>query len=238
MRQVALFQLYRSFPISKNTHFRNELSPKPSLWKWTCLAPRLHYSSRSNRFASRGPSSDTSSKWIDWEGLGKRRTGTKTGLGKKWALFGWEYKLIFISMAARFASRNGLLDVYLHLSYIFMKGFLSRTNCENSFFSFLSRVCSRSYHLRDDRQIFCHEFLRRYICVLRRVVPHSGEVREFLQPPPRPRPQGLLVFLTRKSWGRGVFQSTQTRVQRSFPRGGGRNSKSATPDLFFTQLDC
>ena len=141
-------------------------------------------------------------------------------------------------MAARFASRNGLLDVYLHLSYIFMKGFLSRTNCENSFFSFLSRVCSRSYHLRDDRQIFCHEFLRRYICVLRRVVSHSGEVREFLQPPPRPRPQGLLVFLTRKSWGRAVFQSTQTRVQRSFPRGGERNSKSATPDLFFTQLDC
>ena len=93
-------------------------------------------------------------------------------------------------MAARFASRNGSLDVYLHLSYIFMKGFLSRTNCENSFFSFLSRVCSRSYHLRDDWQIFCHEFLRCYICVLCRVVPHSGEVREFLQPPPKPRPQG------------------------------------------------
>ena len=141
-------------------------------------------------------------------------------------------------MASCFASRNGLLDVYLHLSYIFIKGFLSRINFENSLFSFLSRVCSRSYHLRDDRQIFCHEFLRRYICVLCRVVPYSGEVRGFLQPPPRHRPQGLLVFLTRKSWGRGVFQSTQTRVQRSFRRGGERNSKSATPDLFFTQLDC
>ena len=82
-------------------------------------------------------------------------------------------------MVARFASRNGLLDIYL--SYIFMKGFLSRINRENSLFSFLSRVCSRSYHLRDDRQIFCHEFLRRYICVLCRVVPYSGEVREFLQ---------------------------------------------------------
>ena len=120
-------------------------------------------------------------------------------------------------MAAHFASRNGLSDVYL--SYIFMKGFLSRINRENSLFSFLCRVCSRSYHLRDDRQIFCHEFLRRYICVLCRVVPHSGEVREFLQPPPKPRSQGLLFFLTRTSWGRGAFQSTQTRVQRSFPRG-------------------
>ena len=102
-------------------------------------------------------------------------------------------------MAARFASRNGLLNVYL--SYIFMKGFLSRINCENSLFSFLSRVCSRSYHLRDDGQIFCHEFLRRYICVLCRVVPHSGEVREFLQPPPRPHPQGLFVFLNEKILG-------------------------------------
>ena len=171
-------------------------------------------------------------------------------------------------MAAHFASRNGLLDVYL--SYIFMKGFLSRINRENSLFSFLCRVCSRSYHLRDDRQIFCHEFLRRYICVLCRVVPHSGEVREFLQTPPKPRPSAASfpvvlgdfgcdvtcqayrensltglgtrrVFSfskTRKSWGRGVFQSTQTRVQRSFPRGGERNSKSATPDLFFTQQGC
>ena len=121
-------------------------------------------------------------------------------------------------MASCLASRNGLLDVSLHLSYI-MKGFLSRINFENSLFSFFSRACSRSYHLRDDRQIFCHEFLRRYICVLCRVVPYSGEVRGFLQPPPRHRPQGLLVFLTRKSWGRGVFQSTQPRVQRSFPRG-------------------
>ena len=93
-------------------------------------------------------------------------------------------------MASCFASRNGLLDVYLHLSYIFIKGFLSRINFENSLFSFLSRVCSRSYHLRDDRQIFCHEFLRRYICVLCRVVPYSGEVRGFLQPLPRHRPQG------------------------------------------------
>ena len=114
----------------------------------------------------------------------------------------------------------------------------NKINCKNSSFSFLSRVCSRSYHLRDDRQIFCYEFLRRYICVLCRVVPYSGEVRGFLQPPPRHLPQGLLVFLTRKSWGRGVFQSTQTRVQRSFPRGGERNSKSATPDLFFTQQGC
>ena len=152
-------------------------------------------------------------------------------------------------MAAHFASRNGLLDVYL--SYIFMKGFLSRINRENSLFSFLCRVCSRSYHLRDDRQIFCHEFLRRYICVLCRVVPHSGEVREFLQTPPKPRPSAASfpvvlgdfgcdvtcqayrensltglgtrrVFSfskTRKSWGRGAFQSTVTRVQRSFPRG-------------------
>ena len=101
-------------------------------------------------------------------------------------------------MASCFASRNGLLDVYLHLSYIFIKGFLSRINFENSLFSFLSRVCSRSYHLRDDWQIFCHEFLRRYICVLCRVVPYSGEVREFLQLPPRPRPQGLLVFQNEK----------------------------------------
>ena len=100
-------------------------------------------------------------------------------------------------MASCLASRNGLLDVYLHLSYI-MKGFLSRINFENSLFSFFSRACSRSYHLRDDRQIFCHEFLRRYICVLCRVVPYSGEVREFLQLPPRPRPQGLLVFQNEK----------------------------------------
>ena len=74
----------------------------------------------------------------------------------------------------------------------------NKINCKNSSFSFLSRVCSRSYHLRDDRQIFCHEFLRRYICVLCRVVPYSGEVREFLQLPPRPRPQGLLVFQNEK----------------------------------------
>ena len=106
-------------------------------------------------------------------------------------------------MVARFASRNGLLDIYL--SYIFMKGFLSRINRENSLFSFLSRVCSRSYHLRDDRQIFCHEFLRRYICVLCRVVPYSGEVREFLQLPPRPRPQGLLVFQNEKILGTRCF---------------------------------
>ena len=115
-------------------------------------------------------------------------------------------------MAARFASRNGLLDVYFIL-HIYERFFVkNKINCENSSFSFLSRVCSRSYHLRDDRQIFCHEFLRRYICVLCRVVPHSGEVRGFLQLPPRPRPQGLLVFLTRKSWGRGAFQSIETRV--------------------------
>ena len=133
-------------------------------------------------------------------------------------------------MVARFDSRNGLLDIYL--SYIFMKGFLSRINRENSLFSFLSRVCSRSYHLRDDRQIFCHEFLRRYICVLCRVVPYSGEVREFLQLPPRPRPRGLLVFQSEKILGTRCF--FLTRVQRSFHRGGERNSKSVMPDLFFT----
>ena len=148
--------------------------------------------------------------------------------------------------------------------------YLWKVFCENSLFSFLCRVCSRSYHLRDDRQIFCHEFLRRYICVLCRVVPHSGEVREFLQTPPKPRPSAASfpvvledfgcdvtcqayrensrtglgtrrVFSfskTRKSWGRGAFQSTVTRVQRSFPRGWERNSKSATPDLFFTQQGC
>ena len=76
----------------------------------------------------------------------------------------------------------------IFILHIYVKGFLSRISFEISLFSFLSRVCSRSYHLRDDRQIFCHEFLRRYICVFRRVVPHSGEVRAFFQPPPRPRP--------------------------------------------------
>ena len=50
-----------------------------------CLVPRPHYSARPKRFGSRGPienvsrpfASDTSPKWIDREGLGKRRTGTR-----------------------------------------------------------------------------------------------------------------------------------------------------------------
>ena len=134
-------------------------------------------------------------------------------------------------MAARFASRNGLLDVYL--SYIFMEGFLSgiKLIAKTSSFSFLSRVCSRSYHLRDDRQIFCYEFLRRYICVLCRVVPYSGEVREFLQLPPRPRPQGLLVFQNEKILETRCFSKHSNTCPKF-------NSKSATPDLFFTQQGC
>ena len=50
-----------------------------------CLVPRPHYFALPKRFGSRGPSenvsrpfaSDTSPKWIDREGLGKRRTGTR-----------------------------------------------------------------------------------------------------------------------------------------------------------------
>ena len=49
-----------------------------------CLVPRPHYSARPKRFGSRGLSesvsrpyfSDTSPKWIDREGLGRRRVGT------------------------------------------------------------------------------------------------------------------------------------------------------------------
>ena len=41
------------------------------------LVPRPHYSARTKRFGSRGPSVNTSPKGIDREGLGKRRTGTR-----------------------------------------------------------------------------------------------------------------------------------------------------------------
>ena len=53
--------------------------------------PRPQYYTRPKRFGSRGPSedfvsrpfvSDTSPKWIDRKGLGKRRTGTMRGLWK------------------------------------------------------------------------------------------------------------------------------------------------------------
>ena len=41
-------------------------------------SPRPHYSARPKYLGSRGPSvSDTSPKWIDREGLGKRRTRTR-----------------------------------------------------------------------------------------------------------------------------------------------------------------
>ena len=45
-----------------------------------CLVPRPRFSSRPKRFESRGlceNASDTSTKRIDREGLGKRRTGTR-----------------------------------------------------------------------------------------------------------------------------------------------------------------
>ena len=45
-----------------------------------CLVPRPRFSSRPKRFGSRGlceNASDTSTKRIDREGLGKRRTGTR-----------------------------------------------------------------------------------------------------------------------------------------------------------------
>ena len=53
-----------------------------------CLVPRPQFFARPKRFGSRGPSenvpqtSNTSPKWIDWEGLGKRRTGFLQGLGR------------------------------------------------------------------------------------------------------------------------------------------------------------
>ena len=54
-------------------------------WLTPCLVPRPYYSTRPKRFGSCGPienvrwpfASDTSPKWIDLEGLWKRRTGTR-----------------------------------------------------------------------------------------------------------------------------------------------------------------
>ena len=54
-------------------------------WLTPCLVPRPYYSTRPKRFGSCGPienvrwpfASDTSPKWIDREGLWKRRTGTR-----------------------------------------------------------------------------------------------------------------------------------------------------------------
>ena len=49
-----------------------------------CLVPRPHYYARPMRFGSRGPAvrlSDTSPKFIDREGLERRRTGTRQGDG-------------------------------------------------------------------------------------------------------------------------------------------------------------
>ena len=43
-----------------------------------CLVPRPHYCARPMRFGSRGPK-NFSPKCIDWEGLGRRRTGTRLG---------------------------------------------------------------------------------------------------------------------------------------------------------------
>ena len=55
-----------------------------SLWLGLCVFPRPQYSARPKRFRSRGPSenvsrpypSNTSPKWIDREGLWRRRAGT------------------------------------------------------------------------------------------------------------------------------------------------------------------
>ena len=48
-----------------------------------CLVPRSHYSARPKPFGSRGPCENVkrvSPKRIDWEGLEKRRTGTRQHL--------------------------------------------------------------------------------------------------------------------------------------------------------------
>ena len=42
-----------------------------------CLVPRPHYSAGTKRFGLRGPSENTSPKWIDREGLGKHRIETR-----------------------------------------------------------------------------------------------------------------------------------------------------------------
>ena len=42
-----------------------------------CLVPRPHYSARTKRFGSHGPSVNTSPKWTDRERLEKRCTGTR-----------------------------------------------------------------------------------------------------------------------------------------------------------------
>ena len=70
---VAISNNNKKKTCSKTTRY-------PEVIAWACLVSRPHFCARPMCFGSRG-ARNFSPKCIDWEGLGRRRTGTRQGLG-------------------------------------------------------------------------------------------------------------------------------------------------------------